>query len=130
MARLNFKTNGCHKVKLKVKKTLGPRSFRLEVKLTNLAGQVRSMSGLFRSERTRPMDSISPGVYGPYLVEFLNNNREKLFWVRAVLDNIFQFPARGYIEGNSYKLGARIGMDKGLSLELFFPSLNRWWIVK
>lgn len=129
--RLGFNQHGCHQVRAEVTKVYGPKRYALAVTIEDERGIQRTISGDFKSERTRPLHSSAPGVYSKFIVENARRGKTREVWARGILDSIFQFPARGKLQGNRLRgVGARLTQDKGIKLELFFPFAKNWWVVE
>ncbi|OUR94838.1 hypothetical protein A9Q84_17160 [Halobacteriovorax marinus] len=126
--KLGMKSYGCSKLELKVDEILGAKKFHLTLILNQAAARSKNMSGLFKSSRTKPRDSMSPGVFTKLTNVDATRPRRKNVHRRIVVDGLFDLPARGSFKLGNSEFPARISYDKGLVVELNFGS-NKWWVV-
>ncbi len=125
---LGLKRYGCFKVEVKVDEILGAKKFNLVLEITEQGPVKKSLFGLFKSSRTKPRDSMSPGVFTKLKNLDATRERRKNVNRRIVVDGLFDLPARGSFKLGSSEFPARISYDKGLIVELDFGS-NKWWVL-
>jgi hypothetical protein len=126
--KLGMKSYGCFKVIAKVDEILGTKKFKLDLELSQSGTRKKSLSGLFKSSRTSPRDSMSPGVFTKLKNLDATRERRKSVNRRIIIDGLFDLPARGSFKLGDTELPARISYDKGLVVELNFGS-NEWLIL-
>jgi hypothetical protein len=126
--KLGMKNYGCFKAEIKVDEILGAKKFKLSLELNQARTATKTLNGLFKSKRTKPRDSMSPGVFTRLTNLDARRERRRNVNRRIVVDGLFDLPARGSFKLGNSEFPARISYDKGLVVELNFGS-NDWVIL-
>ncbi len=126
---LNMNIRGCHRITFKLTSDLVDnlnRKRTYELEITDQFSRSRfKLQGDFVSALLKSEINSCPSLFTRW------NRNGRLAWMKIPLDKkLPDFPSRGYFELNRVKYAAKINSQKGPIIEIFFPQVGRWWVLK
>jgi hypothetical protein len=120
--------NDCHRISLTLKDSLGRRNIKklYELKIEELNSRmVKTLRGVFSPSKGVRPNLRGPGVFTKFKVG------PHFIWKRLTLDKkLPDFPKTGVFSYKNEKFATKMTSHKGVVIEMYLPSVNKWWTLK